>query len=77
MEYSTRDFRQFKRTIGQNLKNIRLAKNISLEEMSRKTGLGLVFIHGLEQGKYQSDLHALFKLTTVLDIPFTYITHNT
>lgn len=68
MQYHTEHLRTCRRTIGANLKNIRLSKNLSLEEFSEQSGMNLVHIHKLEKGKTAPTVETLFRLACSLDI---------
>ena len=68
MDYHIKHLKACRRVIGANLENIRLAKNLSLEEVSAQSGMNLVHIYRLEKGKTAPTIETLLRLACSLDI---------
>ncbi|CAM3674229.1 helix-turn-helix domain-containing protein [Erysipelothrix urinaevulpis] len=49
-----------------NLKKIRQAKRMSLEELALKTNYELDVLHGIEEGVLEPDIHLLVLMSDVL-----------
>lgn len=58
---------------GQRITNLRQQKNLSVEDLAKKTGLPKSYLLELEEVKKPISQHALFKLTEALDCPETQI----
>ncbi|MCS7202576.1 MAG: helix-turn-helix transcriptional regulator [Dictyoglomus sp.] len=54
--------------IGDKIRKIRKQKNLTLEELSKKTGLSLSYISLIERGLKNPSLKALEKIAECLDI---------
>jgi len=54
--------------IGEKLKNLRLRKNLGLEELGRHTGLSAAMLSKLERSKLYPTLPTLARIATVFDV---------
>jgi transcriptional regulator with XRE-family HTH domain len=54
--------------LGENIKSLRVARNINLEELAKKAGLSASFISQLERGKGNPSFLSLSKLAQSLEI---------
>ncbi|MDG1287806.1 MAG: helix-turn-helix transcriptional regulator [Rickettsiales bacterium] len=68
MQYSKPNFCALRRQIGFNIKDLRLNKNLSLEELSQRSAVDLLYIHKLERGKYTPELYTLLRLSCGLNV---------
>lgn len=57
-------------TIGEKLKDLRIKKDLSMKELSEKSGLSIVSICGYENGKHIPSLVNINKLAKALDYSF-------
>ncbi|WP_423407969.1 helix-turn-helix domain-containing protein [Heyndrickxia sp. MSNUG] len=55
--------------IGQNIKNCRMRKGMSLEELALKSRVGTQTIERYESGEQTPNLQTILKISTVLDVP--------
>ncbi len=55
--------------IGSTIKNFRLKRNLTLEEVSEETGLSLSYLSYLERGKRNINFPALEKISSALALP--------
>lgn len=61
-----------------NIKNIRISKNISIKELSRKTGISRTYIRELEnQNKTNPTLASLNKIATALKVNIKDLFYST
>jgi transcriptional regulator with XRE-family HTH domain len=61
----------FRRTVGQNVRSIRLRLALTQEELAEKAGLHWTYVSGVERGRYNISLDSLVKLSKALGIkPF-------
>ncbi|MEH7886193.1 helix-turn-helix transcriptional regulator [Bacillus sp. JJ1609] len=56
-------------TIGQNIKNCRMRKGMSQEELALKSRVGAQTIERYENGEQIPNLQTVLKISTVLDVP--------
>lgn len=56
-------------TIGQNIKNCRIRKGMSQEELALKSRVGTQTIERYENGEQIPNLQTILKFSTVLDVP--------
>ena len=54
--------------IGENIKRIRIKKNISLEEISLKLSLPLKYLKEIEDGACDSDVRDILKIARFLRV---------
>lgn len=57
--------------IGSTLKHIRMARELSLKDISERSGLDVSYISLLERGKRVGTLTSLIKLIETLEIPLS------
>lgn len=55
-------------TFGERLKQIRTTRGISLEELSKKTGLTRSFLSQVERNRTSPSLNSLIKIATALEV---------
>ncbi len=80
MQYNRGELHACRHIIGKNLKQLRLAQHMPLEQCSAQeqfsvqeqcsvqNGLGLIYIHKLEKGKTSPRLNILFRFACCLDV---------
>ncbi|MEC9488896.1 MAG: cupin domain-containing protein [Halanaerobium sp.] len=59
--------------IGNKLKKLRLDKDLTLQELARKTGLSTSFISQVERELTSPSLSSLKKITDALDVTLAYL----
>ncbi len=59
------------KTIGKNIKLFRKKENLTLNDLSKKTGISASFLSNIESGSKQATLITLEKIATVLGINLT------
>lgn len=62
--------------IGENLKNIRKKRNLSLDDVASLTGVSKAMIGQIERGKSNPTVSTLWKIATGLKIPFSFFMEN-
>ncbi|WP_304509849.1 helix-turn-helix domain-containing protein [Anaerotignum sp.] len=63
--------------IADNLKRIREQKNLSLSQLSEKTGLSKVMLSQLEKGGSNPTINNIWKIANALDISYTALLDST
>lgn len=63
--------------IAGNLKRIREQKNLTLAQLSEKTGLSKVMLTQLEKGGGNPTINTIWKIAHALDVPYTAILDST
>ena len=63
-----RIYHGFEITVGKHLKEIRIQKELSQEELSLQAGLDRSYISMVERGKRNPTLLVIFKICEVLEI---------
>jgi len=58
--------KKFAKTIGNHLRKIREAKDISQENLSLKAGYYRTYVGKIEQGQYSPSLHIIWRLADAL-----------
>jgi DNA-binding response OmpR family regulator len=58
-------------TIGQNIRQSRKEQNLTLKQMSRRTGLSVSLLSQIERAESSASVSSLFKLATALDCRVT------
>lgn len=53
--------------VGSALKKIREDKNLSIEQLSEKSGMSVRAISGIEEGKFSAHLDQLEKIAAAMD----------
>lgn len=61
--------------VGQNLKSIRKQFNLSLDELSEKSGLSKSMLSSIENGAKSPTISSLWKICDNLHIPLSRLTH--
>lgn len=59
----------FLRNIGNNIRTIRMLKNMSQEELAFKINSARNFIGCIERGEKAPTVYVLYKIAAVLDVP--------
>ncbi len=62
--------------LGQNMKKIRLAKQMSQGDICRKLGLGRSYISNVESGKNNPTLSTITKLAKALEVSVDELLRN-
>lgn len=57
------------KTVGRNLRKIRLARGLSQEEMARVIGVHRTYMGGLERGERNLTLKSLERIANLVDVP--------
>lgn len=63
--------------IAENLKNIREQKNLTLSQLSEKTGLSKVMLAQLEKGGGNPTINNIWKIARALDVHYTALLDST
>ena len=63
--------------IGERIKNARLKKSFTQEDLAEKLGISTAFLSRIERGNSQINLKRLVELCTILDINPGYIINGT
>jgi transcriptional regulator with XRE-family HTH domain len=58
-------------TVGVNLRRLRTARRLSLEELARQSGVSRSMLGQIELGKSAPTINVLFKIAKALDQPFS------
>lgn len=58
-------------TIGQNIRQARKAQNLTLKQMSRRTGLSVSLLSQIERAESSASVSSLYKLARALECPLT------
>ena len=69
MQQPHKTFSHCRKQIGQNLREIRLSKSLTIEAFADKTGSSVEGLARLEQGKEMAELSRLFAFAQVLEVP--------
>lgn len=64
---------EFQIFVGQNIKNCRLERGLTQEEVVEQVGISLTFYANIECGNRSMSLSVLRKLATVLNVSTDYI----
>ncbi|MGL5617362.1 MAG: helix-turn-helix domain-containing protein [Sarcina sp.] len=73
MDLQDLESKDFISEIGQILKTIRMEKKISLEELSKKTGISRLTLAKIEKGTANPTLNIMWKICTTLEIEFSQL----
>ncbi len=71
MQYSTHSFRHLRFVIGQNIHKARSGRKMTLEKLSRLSGVSGSLIDSYELGKYEISLNDLYRISCALEIDVT------
>ena len=63
-----KNFKSLETIVGKHLKEIRVKKGLSQEDLSLETGLDRSYISMVERGKRNPTLVVIFRLCEILDI---------
>ncbi|MGN7477578.1 helix-turn-helix domain-containing protein [Solibacillus silvestris] len=55
--------------LHEQLKTLRLEKNLSIEELSKKTRVGIEKLTAYEKGEQIPSAQTILKLSTILEVP--------
>ena len=69
MQQPHETFRYCRKQIGQNLREIRIAKSLTIEAFADQTSSNLESLVRLEKGKGMVDLARLFRFSKALNVP--------
>lgn len=71
-----KSFKSLESIVGQRLKEMRIKKGLSQEDLSLETGLDRSYISMVERGKRNPTLIVIFRLCEILDIqPSALVKH--
>ncbi|MEI6221152.1 MAG: helix-turn-helix transcriptional regulator [bacterium] len=62
------DLKNKKRQFGKNLKKLRLKSGVTQEKLAELTGLSVVYVGYLEQGKNNPSLEVIYRLADALGV---------
>lgn len=62
---------QLLETIGQNIRKARKSQNLTLKQMSRRTGLSVSLLSQIERAESSASVSSLYKLARALECPLT------
>jgi len=62
-----------KRSLGQRIREARLQKGYTQQELAEKAGTGYVYLGEIERGLKMPSLNSFIKLITALDVSADYI----
>lgn len=60
-------------TVGHRIKNLRKEKNMTLRELSHKTGISVSFLSDIENGRSNPSLERLKDIAGVLDVTVSFL----
>lgn len=63
-------------TIGRNIRNARKHRNLTLKQMSRRTGLSVSLLSQIERAESSASVSSLYKLSMALDCKMTDFFEN-
>lgn len=63
----------FNKIVGEKIKEIRLSRNISQEQLALRANIDRTYISDIERGKRSISLFVALKIALVLDTDFTNI----
>lgn len=67
--FLVKDIRSFKNNFGKNIKKLREAQGLSLQQLADITGISISYLNRLEQGKRKSPpIHLVMKLADILNV---------
>jgi len=63
-----KEFKEIRRTIGQNMYNLRKRKRMTLKKLSQLSSIGVNMLDQYELGKNQIALHSLRNIAKALEV---------
>jgi len=60
------------KTIGEKVRKARIIANLTLKELSKKTGIGYATLARIEEGKRIINVVELMKISSITNKPITY-----
>ena len=76
MEQDFIDKKIFQQNIGNNIRQLRKAKNISQEELAFKINSARNFIGCIERGEKSPTIYTLYKISLILNTTIDTLTKN-
>lgn len=64
--------KRIQNTIGKQLRDLRLSKNFSQEQVSLEVGISRDHLSNLENGKFPVNIKTLYKLSCFYDVELEY-----
>lgn len=64
---------KFLKNIGEKVRTLRKAKNISQEKLAELSGLHPTYISDIERGKVNASIYSFYMIASALEIPFSEI----
>lgn len=64
--------KRIQNTIGKRLRDLRLSKNFSQEQVSLEVGISRDHLSNLENGKFPINIKTLYKLSCFYDVELEY-----
>lgn len=65
------DLNRFLKSIGEKVRVLRKAKNISQEKLAELAGLHPTYISDIERGKVNASIYVFYMIANALEIPFS------
>ena len=62
---------KFLKSIGEKVRTLRKAKNISQEKLAELSGLHPTYISDIERGKVNASIYTFYMIANALEIPFS------
>lgn len=62
--------------VGRRIKNLRRARNMSIEDLSKKTSVSSVTISNIENGIYSPKLNTILEIARALDTTITFLVED-
>jgi DNA-binding NtrC family response regulator len=59
------------KSIGQTIRNLRKANNLTLKQLSRRTTLSVSLLSQIERAESSASISSLYKVASALDVPLT------
>ncbi|MBL7170959.1 MAG: response regulator [Candidatus Omnitrophica bacterium] len=66
-------FSRLNKQVGQNVRALRMQKNIPLKELAERAGLSVGLISGVENGKNAASVLTLYRIAQILDIKLSLL----
>lgn len=62
------EFNMFFKSVGLNIKKIRLQEGLTQFDLAKKAGIALISLNKIERGVYGAKLQTLFELSSALNV---------
>ena len=71
MEKAVENNTEISLIIGENLKRLRLERNLSLGQLSGQSGVSKVMLSQIEKGTSNPSINTIWKIADALQVPYT------